>query len=90
MASANAHGVAGGGQLDTSSSPMPPMETLAGVRRRKAALIKRGIDPCLAHIPAWSGKGPWALSHTPGGRRALDNRFFDQMGLSRLSTPHRM
>jgi RNA-directed DNA polymerase len=59
-------------------------------RRRKAELIKRGVDPFLAHTTAWSGKGPWAISHTPGVRIALDNRFFDQMGLIRLYTPHRM
>jgi RNA-directed DNA polymerase len=59
-------------------------------RRRKAELIKRGVDPFLAHTTAWSGKGPGAISHTPGVRIALDNRFFDQMGLIRLYTPHRM
>jgi RNA-directed DNA polymerase len=53
-------------------------------RRRKAELIKRGGDPCLAHMTAWSGQGPWAISHTPGVRIALDNRFFAQMGLIRL------
>jgi len=57
---------------------------------RKAELIKRGVDPFLAHTTAWSGKGPWAISHTPGVRIALDDRFFDQMGLIRLYTPHRM
>jgi RNA-directed DNA polymerase len=59
-------------------------------RRRKAELSKQGIDPFLAHTTAWRGKGPWAISHTPGVRIALDNRFFDQRGLIRLYTPHRM
>jgi RNA-directed DNA polymerase len=36
-------------------------------RRRKAELIKRGVDPFLAHTTAWSGKGPWAINHTPRG-----------------------
>jgi len=53
-------------------------------RRRKAELIKRGINPELAHTTAFSAKGPWRISHTPGVRMALDNHFFDQMGLIRL------
>jgi RNA-directed DNA polymerase len=57
-------------------------------RRRKAALIKCGIDPELAHTTAFSAKGPWKISHTPGVRMALNNRFFDQMGLIRLSAYH--
>jgi RNA-directed DNA polymerase len=67
-----------------------PWKHWKGYRRRKAALIKRGVDPFLAHMTAWSGKGPGAISHTPGVRIALDNRVFDQMGLIRLYTPHRM
>jgi RNA-directed DNA polymerase len=54
-------------------------------RRRKAELIKRGIAPALAHMTAWSAKGPWKISHTPGVRMALNNQFFDRMGLIRLS-----
>ncbi|MBI3300511.1 MAG: group II intron reverse transcriptase/maturase [Deltaproteobacteria bacterium] len=54
-------------------------------RRRKAQLLKRGINPELAHTTAFSAKGPWRISHTPGVRMALDNRFFDRMGLLRLS-----
>lgn len=56
-----------------------------GYHRRKAELIKRGISPKLAHITAWSPKGPWKISHTPGVRMALDNQFFERMGLVRLS-----
>ena len=55
-------------------------------RRRKAELIKCGIPAKLAHTTAWSAKGPWRISHTPGVRMALNNHFFDQMGLLRLST----
>ena len=59
-------------------------------RRRKAALLQRGINPELAHLTAFSAKGPWRISHTPGVRMALNNRFFDQMGLLRLSaSPNR-
>jgi RNA-directed DNA polymerase len=54
-------------------------------RRRKAELIQRGIRPELAHTTAFSAKGPWRISHTPGVRMALNNHFFDQMGLIRLS-----
>jgi RNA-directed DNA polymerase len=56
-----------------------------GYHRRKAELIKRGINPKLAHTTAWSAKGPWKISHTPGVRMALNNHFFDQMDLLRLS-----
>jgi RNA-directed DNA polymerase len=57
-------------------------------RRRKAELIKRGISPKLAHTTAFSAKGPWRISHTPGVRMALNNQFFDRMGLIRLSAHH--
>ena len=59
-------------------------------RRRKAELIKRGIAPTLAHTTAWSAKGPWKISHTPGVRMALNNQYFDRMGLIRLSAHHNM
>ena len=59
-------------------------------RRRKAELLQRGIPPVLAHTTAWSAKGPWKMSHTPGVRMALNNHFFDQMGLIRLSAHHNM
>ena len=61
-----------------------------GYRRRKAELIKRGIPQALAHTTAWSAKGPWKISHTPGVRMALNNHFFDQMGLIRFSAHHNM
>jgi RNA-directed DNA polymerase len=53
-------------------------------RRRKAELIKRGVNPALATPTAFSGKGSWFISHTPGVRMALNNQFFDRMGLIRL------
>jgi RNA-directed DNA polymerase len=59
-------------------------------RRRKAELIKRGIRPELAHTSAFSAKGPWRISHTPGVRIALNNQFFDRMGLIRLSAQRRI
>jgi RNA-directed DNA polymerase len=59
-------------------------------RRRKAELIKHGINPKLAHTTAFSAKGPWRMSHTPGVRMALNNQVFDRMGLIRLSAHHRI
>jgi hypothetical protein len=41
--------------------------------------------PKLAYMTAWSAKGPWKMSHTPGVRMALYKHFFDGMGLLRLS-----
>jgi hypothetical protein len=48
-------------------------------------LLKRGINPELAHTTAFSAKGPWRISHTPGVRMALNNQFFEQLGLIRAS-----
>jgi len=53
-------------------------------RRRKAELIRLGVSPELAHTTAWSAKGPWRLSHTPGILIALNNGYFDALGLPRL------
>jgi RNA-directed DNA polymerase len=53
-------------------------------RRRKGELIRLGVDAELAHTTAWSPKGPWRLSHTPGVRIALNTRYFDTLGLPRL------
>ncbi|MCP5410182.1 MAG: hypothetical protein H6963_12950 [Chromatiaceae bacterium] len=43
-----------------------------------------GVSPGLAHTTAWSAKGPWRISHTPGVRIALNNGYFDALGLPRL------
>ncbi len=53
-------------------------------RRRKAELVRLGVNPLLAHSTAWSAKGCWRVSHTPGVLVALNNRFFDALGLIRL------
>ena len=53
--------------------------------RRKAELIKLGVGAELAHLTAWSARGPWRMSHMPGVRMALPNRYFDRLGLPRLS-----
>lgn len=48
-------------------------------RRRKAELIKCGIDPEEAHCAAFSGHGPWKMSHVPPVRIALPNAYFDSL-----------
>ena len=53
-------------------------------RRRKAELIRLGVSSELAHTTAWSAKGPWRASHSPGVCIALANRYFDALGLPRL------
>lgn len=52
--------------------------------RRKSELIKRKVSDEMAQTTAWSPKGPWRMSHVPGTRIALNNRYFDKMGLPRL------
>jgi hypothetical protein len=56
-----------------------------GYRKRKQALISCGVSETLAHTTAWSAKGPWCMSHTPGVRIALHNQYFDALGLPRLA-----
>ncbi len=57
-------------------------------RRRKGELIRLGVREDLAHTTAWSTKGPWKMSHTPGVRMALTNGYFDALGLLRLDPRH--
>lgn len=54
-------------------------------RKRKRELIKLGISGKLAHATAWSVKGPWHSSHTPGICIALNNGYFVALGLPRLA-----
>lgn len=54
-------------------------------KRRKAELMKLGIRERLAHMAAWSSKGPWRATQFPGVRIALSNCFFDSLGLTRLA-----
>ena len=53
-------------------------------RKRKRALIKLGINEHLAQTTAWSAKGPWCLSHSPGVNMALNRKYFAALGLPRL------
>ena len=54
-------------------------------RRRKQELMARGVRPELAHTTAYSSKGPWRICHTAGVQSALPNRYFDALGLPKLS-----
>jgi RNA-directed DNA polymerase len=53
-------------------------------QRRKAELMRLGVDAELAHTTAWSPKGPWRLSHTPGVRIALNTGYVGALGLPHL------
>jgi RNA-directed DNA polymerase len=55
-------------------------------QRRKRELIKLGINEDLASMTAWSAKGPWRLSHTPAVHIALNNGYFESLGLPRLDS----
>lgn len=49
--------------------------------RRKAELIRLGVREDLAQTTAYSSKGPWRISNTPGVRIALNNSYFASQGL---------
>lgn len=53
--------------------------------RRKSELLSRGVCADLAHLMAWSARGPWRMSHMSGVRMALTNKYFDGLGLPRLA-----
>ena len=53
-------------------------------RKRRRALIKLGLSEQLAHTTAWSAKGPWCLSLSPGVHMALNTDYFAARGLPRL------
>jgi RNA-directed DNA polymerase len=55
-------------------------------KRRKAALIRLGVNEELAATTAWSAKGPWRTCHTPGVQIALPTAYFDTLGLPRLES----
>jgi RNA-directed DNA polymerase len=52
---------------------------------RKAELIKRGVPEELSCKTAFSSKGPWGISNTPGVRIALNNANFVSLGLPCLA-----
>src|SRR5437763_4733663 len=56
-------------------------------RKRRSALIRRGMDLVAATKLAATRKGPWRMSHTGTLQSALPNDFFDSIGLVRLCYP---
>ena len=55
-------------------------------RRRFAELTKRGVGKDLAAQTAASCHGPWRLSRSPALSIALPNRFWDWIGVERVSS----
>ncbi|HDP24865.1 MAG TPA: Retron-type RNA-directed DNA polymerase [Deltaproteobacteria bacterium] len=43
--------------------------------------MKLGVREDLAQTTAFSAKGPWGISNTPGVRIALNNDYFATQGL---------
>jgi RNA-directed DNA polymerase len=56
-------------------------------RKRRSALVQRGVNQQEARKFAASRKGPWRLSHSKTLDRALPVRYFDRLGLHRLLCP---
>ena len=54
-------------------------------RRRFAELRKRGVGKSLAAQTAGSCHGPWRLSRSPALSIALPNRFWDWLGVERVT-----
>ena len=52
--------------------------------RRKSELKKLGLREDLAQTTAWSSKGPWRMSNSPGLQMAFPKSFFDQKGIPLL------
>jgi RNA-directed DNA polymerase len=53
-------------------------------RRRRAALIARGVRPRLASNTAASGRGPWYLARAKALSVGLSNAYFRSLGLPSL------
>ena len=53
-------------------------------RRRRAALIARGVRPRLASKTAPSGRGPWHLARSKALSIGLSNAYFRSLGLPSL------
>lgn len=54
-------------------------------KRRCKELVKLGVSKDLALQTAASGKGPWRLADSPALKIALKIKYFDDLGLVRLS-----
>jgi len=55
-------------------------------RKRKQELMARGIKENAAQTASWSPLGPWKMSHIPPVRMALNNSYFEGLGLCSLHT----
>lgn len=55
-------------------------------KRRRAELINRGIEEKDAIWAAMSPRGPWMLSQVPQLRKALNNNYFNAIGLPKLAS----
>ena len=53
-------------------------------RRRRAALIRLGVSPALAHSTAGSSHRPWRLSRSKALSIGLSNAYFRTLGLPSL------
>src|SRR5260370_19356333 len=53
-------------------------------RRRRAALLARGVRPKLARNTACSSRGPWYLAHAKALSVALPTAYFKSLGLPNL------
>lgn len=53
-------------------------------KRRKAELHRLGVPQELAHLTAWSAKGPWRVCHSKAVQMAIPVSTFDDAGLPRL------
>ena len=53
-------------------------------RRRRAALLARGVRPKLASNTAGSSRGPWYLAHAKALSVALPTAYFKSLGLPNL------
>jgi RNA-directed DNA polymerase len=53
-------------------------------RRRRAALIARGVKGRLASNTAGSGRGPWHLARSKALSMGLSNEYFRSLGLPSL------
>ena len=51
------------------------------IRRRRAALLARGVRPKLARNTAGSSRGPWYLAHAKALPVALPTAYFTSLGL---------
>ena len=57
-------------------------------RMRKKMLLKMGVRYGLAQSTAFTSKSYWRLSQSPGVVIAMSNKYFDSIGLYRLTSKY--